>query len=151
MCCFRLCTVNFHRMQSGLNLLLSLNLFYHHQLQEAFSWSPQSSITDVGDESPPKQDGILTEKRSAGTEEEFAEGGFGVWERREEKSEGHGVVVGGGRCHTAAVCLMLWKLIRVGDVGMDMARATRTRSEWWSCQRCHLFLAAERTSPFKKQ
>lgn len=47
--------------------------------------------------------------------------------------------------HTAAVCLMLWKLIRVGDVGMDMARATRTRREWWSCQRCHLFLAAERT------
>lgn len=59
------------------------------------------------------------------------------------------VSVRGG--HTAAVCLMLWKLIRVGDVGMDMARATRTRSEWWSCQRCHLFLAAERTSPFKKQ
>lgn len=47
--------------------------------------------------------------------------------------------------HTAAVCLMLWKLIRVGDVGIDMARATRTRREWWSCQRCHLFLAAERT------
>lgn len=47
--------------------------------------------------------------------------------------------------HTAAVCLMLWKLIRVGEVGMDIARATRTRREWWSCQRCHLFLAAERT------
>lgn len=31
--------------------------------------------------------------------------------------------------HTAAVCLMLWKLIRVGDVGMDMARATGTRRE----------------------
>lgn len=53
--------------------------------------------------------------------------------------------------HTAAVCLMLWKLIRVGDVGMDMARATRTRSEWWSCQRCHLFLAAERTWWKKKE
>lgn len=53
--------------------------------------------------------------------------------------------------HTAAVCLMLWKLIRVGDVGMDMARATRTRSEWWSCQRCHLFLAAERTWWKKKK
>lgn len=31
--------------------------------------------------------------------------------------------------HTAAVCLMLWKLILVGDVGMDMARATGTRRE----------------------
>lgn len=119
-------------------------MFYHHQLQEAFSWSPQSSITDVGDESLPKQEGILTGKRSVGTEQEFAERILG-WEWREEKSEGHGVVVGDGRCHTAAVCLMLWKLMRVGDVGMDMARATRTRREWWSCQRCHLFLAAERT------
>lgn len=27
--------------------------------------------------------------------------------------------------HTAAVCLMLWKLIRVGEVGMDMAPGTR--------------------------
>lgn len=33
------------------------------------------------------------------------------------------------RSHTAAVCLMLWKLILVGDVGMDMARATGTRRE----------------------
>lgn len=33
------------------------------------------------------------------------------------------------RGHTAAVCLMLWKLIRMGDVGMDMARATGTRRE----------------------
>ena len=33
------------------------------------------------------------------------------------------------RGHTAAVCLMLWKLILVGDVGMDMARATGTRRE----------------------
>lgn len=47
--------------------------------------------------------------------------------------------------HTAAVCLMLWKLILVGDVGMDMARATGTRREWWSCHRCHRFLRAERT------
>lgn len=31
--------------------------------------------------------------------------------------------------HTAAVCLMLWKLIRVGDVGMDTARARGTRRE----------------------
>ena len=31
--------------------------------------------------------------------------------------------------HTAAVCLMLWKLILVGDVGMDMALATGTRRE----------------------
>lgn len=31
--------------------------------------------------------------------------------------------------HTAAVCLMLWKLIRVGEVGMDMARAPGTRRE----------------------
>lgn len=35
--------------------------------------------------------------------------------------------------------------MRVGDVGMDMARATRTRSAWLSCQRCHLFRAADRT------
>lgn len=47
--------------------------------------------------------------------------------------------------HTAAVCLMLWKLILVGDVGMDMARATGTWRAWWSCQRCHRFLRAERT------
>lgn len=47
--------------------------------------------------------------------------------------------------HTAVVCLMLWKLILVGDVGMDMALATRTRRLWLSCQRCHRFLTAERT------
>lgn len=40
---------------------------------------------------------------------------------------------------------MLWKLILVGDVGMDMALATRTRRLWLSCQRCHRFLTAERT------
>lgn len=49
------------------------------------------------------------------------------------------------QAHTAVVCLMLWKLILVGDVGMDMARATRTRKVWLSCQRCHRFLTAERT------
>lgn len=37
--------------------------------------------------------------------------------------------VGRPKGHTAAVCLMLWKLMRVGDVGMDMARATGTRRE----------------------
>lgn len=47
--------------------------------------------------------------------------------------------------HTAVVCLMLWKLTRVGDVGMDIARATRTRRAWLSCQRCQRFLTAERT------
>lgn len=47
--------------------------------------------------------------------------------------------------HTAVVCLMLWKLILVGEVGIDMARATRTRRAWLSCQRCHRFLTAERT------
>lgn len=46
---------------------------------------------------------------------------------------------------TAEDCLMLWKLTRVGDVGMDMARATRARIECLSCQRCHLFRMAERT------
>ncbi len=46
---------------------------------------------------------------------------------------------------TAVVCLMLWKLMRVGEVGMDMALATLTRSAWLSCQRCQRFLAAERT------
>lgn len=46
---------------------------------------------------------------------------------------------------TAVVCLMLWKLMRVGEVGMDMALATLTRSAWLSCHRCQRFLAAERT------
>ena len=46
---------------------------------------------------------------------------------------------------TAVVCFILWKLILVGEVGRDMARATRTLRAWLSCQRCHLFLAAERT------
>lgn len=36
---------------------------------------------------------------------------------------------GGVRGHTVAVCLMPWKLIRVGEVGMDMARAPGTRRE----------------------
>lgn len=40
---------------------------------------------------------------------------------------------------------MLWKLTRVGEVGMDMARATRARMECLSCHRCHLFRMAERT------
>ena len=31
--------------------------------------------------------------------------------------------------HTVAVCLMLGKLILVGEVGMDMARALGTRRE----------------------
>lgn len=46
---------------------------------------------------------------------------------------------------TAVDCLMLWKLTRVGEVGMDMARATRARMECLSCHRCHLFRIAERT------
>lgn len=45
----------------------------------------------------------------------------------------------------AVDCLMLWKLTRVGDVGMDMALATRARIECLSCHRCHLFRTAERT------
>lgn len=53
--------------------------------------------------------------------------------------------IGGAPAHTAVVCLMLWKLILVGDVGMDMALATRMRRLWLSCQRCHRFLTAERT------
>lgn len=40
---------------------------------------------------------------------------------------------------------MLWKLTLVGEVGMDMARATRALMECLSCQRCHLFRIAERT------
>lgn len=47
--------------------------------------------------------------------------------------------------HTAEDCLMLWKLTRVGEVGMDMARATRARMECLSCHRCHRFRTAERT------
>ena len=46
---------------------------------------------------------------------------------------------------TAEDCLMLWKLTRVGEVGMDMARATRARMECLSCHRCHRFLTADRT------
>lgn len=46
---------------------------------------------------------------------------------------------------TAVDCLILWKLTRVGEVGMDMARATRARMECLSCHRCHLFRTAERT------
>lgn len=40
---------------------------------------------------------------------------------------------------------MLWKLTRVGEVGMDMARATRARMECLSCHRCHRFRTADRT------
>lgn len=47
--------------------------------------------------------------------------------------------------HTAVDCLMLWKLTLVGEVGMDMARATRALIECLSCHRCHLFRIAERT------
>lgn len=45
----------------------------------------------------------------------------------------------------SADCLILWKLTRVGDVGMDMALATLARIECLSCHRCHLFRTAERT------
>lgn len=47
--------------------------------------------------------------------------------------------------HTAVDCLMLWKLTRVGEVGMDMALATRARMECLSCQRCHRFRTADLT------
>lgn len=61
-------------------------------------------------------------------------------------SEAAGIMCSLPACrHTAVVCLMLWKLILVGDVGIDMARATRTRRAWLSCQRCHRFLTADRT------
>lgn len=53
--------------------------------------------------------------------------------------------VAGPPAQTAVDCLMLWKLTRVGEVGMDMARATRARIECLSCHRCHLFRMAERT------
>lgn len=56
-----------------------------------------------------------------------------------------------GGPHSAEDCLMLWKLTRVGEVGMDMARATRARIECLSCQRCHRFRTADRTSLFRKQ
>lgn len=51
----------------------------------------------------------------------------------------------GPPAQTAVDCLMLWKLTRVGEVGMDMARATRARIECLSCHRRHLFRMAERT------
>lgn len=53
--------------------------------------------------------------------------------------------VAGPPAQTAVDCLILWKLTRVGEVGMDMARATRARIECLSCHRCHLFRMAERT------
>lgn len=46
---------------------------------------------------------------------------------------------------TAVDCLMLWKLTRVGEVGMDMALAMRARMECLSCHRCHRFRTADRT------
>lgn len=51
--------------------------------------------------------------------------------------------------HTAVDCLMLWKLTLVGEVGMDMARATRALMECLSCHRRHLFRMAERTCGHK--
>lgn len=65
------------------------------------------------------------------------------------RREGHGDAVALGSwllAHQTAVdCLMLWKLTRVGEVGMDMARATRARMECLSCHRCHRFRTADRT------
>lgn len=58
---------------------------------------------------------------------------------------------GGPAAQSAVDCLTLWKLTRVGEVGMDMARATRARIECLSCHRCHLFRMAERTSLLRKQ
>lgn len=52
-----------------------------------------------------------------------------MWEIRKLSWRQGDAHVGRLGAHTAAVCLTLWKLIRVGDVGMDMARATGTRRE----------------------
>lgn len=47
--------------------------------------------------------------------------------------------------HSDVDCLMLWKLTREGDVGMDMAWVIRALMECCSCQRWKRFLTAERT------
>lgn len=47
--------------------------------------------------------------------------------------------------HREVDCLMLWKLTREGDVGMDMAWVIRARMECCSCHRWKRFLTAERT------
>lgn len=55
------------------------------------------------------------------------------------------------RFHSEVDCLMLWKLTREGDVGMDMAWVILARIECCSCHRWKRFLTAERTSLFRKQ
>lgn len=47
--------------------------------------------------------------------------------------------------HRDVDCLMLWKLTREGDVGIDMAWVIRARMECCSCHRWKRFLTAERT------
>lgn len=47
--------------------------------------------------------------------------------------------------HMEVDCLMLWKLTREGEVGMDMAWVIRARMECCSCHRWKRFLTAERT------
>lgn len=73
------------------------------------------------------------------------------WGQKEREQKKRGQVLHFCNGQTADDCLMLWKLTRVGEVGIDMARATRARIECLSCQRCHRLRTAERTSLFKKQ
>lgn len=47
--------------------------------------------------------------------------------------------------HRDVDCLMLWKLTREGDVGIDIAWVIRARMECCSCHRWKRFLTAERT------
>lgn len=150
-CCFRLCVVNFHKVQSVLNLFLLWICFattYPKRLLpgclKAASriWEMRVYENMMGTS--------LRKKAVQNKGRKFEERGLGRV-KKEEPWRPPGAVCMCRAYHTAAVCLMLWKLIRVGEVGIDMARATRTRREWWSCQRCHLFLAAERTWWKKKK
>lgn len=150
-CCFTLCVVNFHKVQSVLNLFLLWICFattYSNRLLpgclKAASqiWEMRVHKNMVGTS--------LWKRAVQNKGRKFEERGLGRV-KKEEPWRPPGAACLCGAYHTAAVCLMLWKLIRVGEVGIDMARATRTRREWWSCQRCHLFLAAERTWWKKKE
>ena len=51
--------------------------------------------------------------------------------------------------HTDVFLLSEWILIRVGDVGMDMARLTRVRIDWLSIQWFQRFRIAMRTLGLK--
>lgn len=75
------------------------------------------------------------------------------WDKPNEDGGGRGTVfsfsfrkpVSPCGSHRDVDCLMLWKLTREGDVGIDMAWVIRARMECCSCHRWKRFLTAERT------